>query len=225
MIQYRILVADDHPLARKAILSLLEGDASFIIVGEAADGKEAFKLCKDLHPDLVLMDINMPNCNGLEATRLVKRTFPNIRIVILSVSQDVGDLFTAVQFGAQGYLLKNMEPEDWITYLHSLLTEDTEVPREIAGRVFHCFRSECNINEPSPSILTLREREIISCVEAGKTNKQIAEHLIITENTVKNHIKNILEKLYCENRVQMAAYAIRHGLTYDSFQKKQNQLA
>lgn len=211
MNQYRVLVADDHPLARSAIRSLLETDRAFVLVGEARHGEEALELCRELRPDLVLMDINMPYCNGLEATRKIKHLFPQIRIVILSVSHDVGDLFTAIQFGAQGYLLKNMEPEEWLNYLHALFGEKAEISREMAGRLLYRFRED-NPDEPSPEILTCREKEILGLVGAGKTNREIAEKLVITENTVKNHIKNILEKLFLHNRVQLAAYALRYGL-------------
>jgi len=210
--QYRVLIADDHPLARDAIRTLLEGDESFTLIGEATNGEEAFRLCGELQPDLVLMDINMPVCSGLEATRLIKRAYAHTKIVILSVSDDVADLFTAIQFGAQGYLLKNLEPDDWLTYLHALLNETADVPREMAGRLLHRFKTEEPRDEPQPDVLTPRERELLACIAGGDTNKLIAEKLVISENTVKNHIKNILDKLGLENRVQAAAYAVRHGL-------------
>jgi two-component system, NarL family, nitrate/nitrite response regulator NarL len=209
---YRVLIADDHPMARMAIRSLLEQDPSFEVIGEAADGEEAYTLCGQLQPDLVLMDINMPRWSGLEATREVKKAYPHIKVVILSVSDDVGDLITAIQFGAQGYLLKNLEPDDWITYLHALLGEDSDVSREMAMRLLHRFRQEERLDEPTPDVLTPREREIVMYVGAGKTNREISDALIIAENTVKNHIKNILEKLQLANRVQLAAYAVRHRL-------------
>lgn len=212
MNQYKVLIADDHPLARKAIRSLLDGDAAFEIIGEASNGEEAYQMAGNLQPDLVLMDINMPRWDGLKATLEIKRTYPHIRIVILSVSDDVADLFTAIQYGAQGYLLKNLEPDDWLSYLHALLDGDTEFSRELAGRMLHSFRKDEELDEPKPTVLTPREKEIVQCVAAGDTNKQIGERLVITENTVKNHIKNVLEKLNVENRVQLAAYAVRHGL-------------
>ncbi|PWK15891.1 response regulator [Tumebacillus permanentifrigoris] len=210
---YHVLIADDHPLAREAIRSLLEGDEAFQIVAQACDGRQAVQLCDELQPDLVLMDINMPHLNGLEATRQIKKNHPHVKLVILSVSDNVADLFTAIQFGAQGYLLKNLEPDDWLTYLHALLDEDAEIPREMAGRMLHRFqRGVDHPDEVSPDVLTPREREILGQVAEGATNKQIAERLVIAENTVKNHMKNVLEKLHLQNRVQLAAYAVRHGL-------------
>jgi len=211
---YRVLIADDHPMARMAIRSLLEQDSSFCVVGEAADGEEAFHLCAQLQPDLLLMDINMPKCSGLEATREVKKAHPHIKIVILSVSDDVTDLITAIQFGAQGYLLKNLEPDDWIAYLHALLTEDHEISRDLAARLLFRFRREAGTDETRPDVLTPREKEILMCVGAGKTNREISDLLVIAENTVKNHMKNILEKLQLSNRVQLAAYAVRHNLVH-----------
>lgn len=215
--RYNVLIADDHPLARDAIRSLLADDSAFRVIGEAADGLEAVRLCQELHPDLVLMDINMPGQSGLDATKQIKKMHPDIKVVILSVSDDVADLFHAVQFGAQGYLMKNLEPDDWLNYLHALLDEEATVSREIAGRMFHRFRSESDTHpeEPSPDVLTPREREILLQVASGHTNRQIAEHLVIAENTVKNHIKNILDKLTLDNRVQLASYAVRHGLLRD----------
>lgn len=209
---YRVLIADDHPMARMAIRSLLEADPSFEVIGEAENGEQAFQLCGDMQPDLVLMDINMPKWNGLEATREVKKAYPQIKVVILSVSDDVGDLMTAIQFGAQGYLLKNLEPDDWINYLHALLCEDSQPSREMASRLFHPFRQEDQSDELTPQVLTPREREIVIYVGAGKTNREISDALVISENTVKNHLKNILDKLQLANRVQLAAYAVRHHL-------------
>lgn len=209
---YRVLIADDHPMARMAIRSLLDPDPSFEVIGEAQNGEEAFLLCGQIQPDLVLMDINMPKWSGLEATREVKKAYPHIKVVILSVSDDVADLITAIQFGAQGYLLKNLEPDDWINYLHALLGEDSELTREMATRLMYRFRQEEVTDEMVPDVLTPREREIVMYVGAGKTNREISEALIIAENTVKNHLKNILEKLQLANRVQLAAYAVRHHL-------------
>ncbi|MDR7075835.1 DNA-binding NarL/FixJ family response regulator [Neobacillus niacini] len=212
MNQYRVVIADDHPLAREGIRSVLEADETFFIVGEATDGQEAFELCRKLQPDLLLLDINMPKLNGLKAVRKIRLDYPQIHVVMLTVSDDVKDLFTSIQYGAQGYLLKNMEPEDWLEYLHALLGEHTEVSSKIANRLFHRFRiGNTYEDEPNPDSLTPRECEILSCVASGETNKQIAQRLVIAENTVKNHIKNLLEKLQLDNRVQLAAYAVRHG--------------
>ncbi|MCD1259348.1 response regulator transcription factor [Paenibacillus athensensis] len=217
---YRVLIADDHPLARKAVFSLLAADPAFYVVGEAVHGEEALLLCGEVQPDLVLMDIHMSPVNGLEATRRIKQRFPHIRIVMLTVSDDVADLFTALQFGAQGYLLKNMDPDEWLTYLHALLDDNSDVARGMADRLFHRFRAPQSSapDGPHPGMLTSREQEIAASVAAGLNNRQIAEKLLISEHTVKNHMKNILDKLQLENRVQLTAFAIKFGLT----QKGQN---
>ena len=213
MEHYRILVADDHPLARAAVRSILEEDRSFELVGEAANGKEAFQLCGELDPDLILMDINMPVWDGLEATRQIKHDYPQVRIVMLTVSDDAADLFAALQLGAQGYLLKNMESEDWLSYLRSLMREDTEFSRQMAGKLLRQFKKRNQAAGLEQDVLTPREREVLNYVGQGCTNKQLAEKLFITENTAKNHIKNILEKLLLNNRAQLAAYAVHYGLT------------
>lgn len=212
---YRVLITDDHPLARRAVRTLIEGEDGFEWIGEARNGLEAVELCGRLLPDLVLMDLQMPEMGGLEATKRIKQLYPHIRVVMLTVSDDVTDLFTAIRYGAQGYLLKNMDPDDWIVYLHGLLDDDSEISRGMADRLFHSFRSAdaAPVSNIQPSALSQRECEILSCVASGQSNRQIAETLIITENTVKNHIKNILAKLSLDNRVQLTAYAVRHGLT------------
>lgn len=214
MTGYRVMIADDHPLAREAIRTLLEGEPSLEIVAEATNGQEAIELCKELQPDVILMDIRMPVINGLEATRQIKLLFPQIRVVILSVSVDVADLFSAIQVGAQGYLLKNMDPDDWLIYLKALLGDDTEVSRGMADRLFYQFQQGTPSSAPSPDVLTPREREILIHIAAGFTNRQIAEKLFITEHTVKNHVKHLLEKLALSNRVQLAAYAVQHRLSF-----------
>lgn len=212
---HRVLLADDHPLARQAIRAVLEDEPRFAIVGEATGGRQAIDECERLRPDVVLMDIHMPDISGLEATRRIKQRFPSVKVVILSVSDAVQDLFTAIQFGAQGYLLKSMDPSDWLGYLQALLEEDAAPPRQMADRLFTRFRSG-NAPEPDGEALreplTPRENELLAHVAAGATNRQIAEALDISEHTVKNHMKNILDKLGLENRVQLAAYAIRNGI-------------
>lgn len=210
---YRVLIADDHPLARAAVRSILEEDRSFELVGEADNGKGAFQLCGELDPDLILMDINMPVWDGLEATRRIKHFYPQVRIVMLTVSDDAADLFTALQLGAQGYLLKNMESQDWLSYLRSLMREDTEFSRQMAGKLLCRFKKGNQADGLKQGVLTPREREVLNYVGQGYTNKQLAKKLFITENTAKNHIKNILEKLLLHNRVQLAAYAVHYGLT------------
>ncbi|SDM71858.1 two component transcriptional regulator, LuxR family [Bacillus sp. OK048] len=207
---YRILIADDHPHAREAILAMLEDDPYFDIIGQAKDGKEAIKMSLQLNPDIILMDIQMPVINGLEATKIIKEKSPFIKIIILSVSDNVADLFTAIQYGAQGYLLKNMDPDEWIKYLHSVVEGKSDATRGMAGKLLYQFREKDLQNSSQAKSLTRREMEILLLISEGISNKKIADQLFISENTVKNHLKNLLEKLELENRVQLAIYAIKH---------------
>jgi DNA-binding NarL/FixJ family response regulator len=209
---YRILIVDDHPLARQAVRSLLEDEADYEIIGEAANGVDALKACEQLNPDVVLLDIHMPGLNGHEVTRLIKESNARIKVVILSVSDAVTDLFTAIKNGAQGYLLKNMDPIEWVSYLGALLKEESDIPKMMADRLFYRFKTGLSGEDPLIQQLTPRELEILALVAKGDTNRQIADTLIIAENTVKNHIKNLLEKLSVDNRVQLAAFAVKNEL-------------
>lgn len=207
---FRLLIADDHPHAQQAIIEMLEDDPTFTIVGKATNGKEAIELSDLLIPDIILMDIEMPVLNGLEATKIIKERSPFMKIIMLSVSDNVADLFTAIQYGAQGYLLKNMDPDDWLSYLHSIVEGTSDLTREMAGKLLYQFREKDVQHSPIVQSLTPREKEIMLLVSEGLTNKNIADQLFIAENTVKNHIKNLLLKLELENRVQLASYAIKY---------------
>lgn len=207
---FRILIADDHPHARLAISEMLEDDPYFKIVGKAKNGREVIELSQRLIPDIILMDIEMPILNGLEATKIIKETSPFIKVIMLSVSDNVADLFTAIQYGAQGYLLKNMDPDEWLQYLHSVVDGSIETTRGMAGKLLYQFREKDLQHSQTLKALTPREKEILLLISEGLTNKQIGQHLFIAENTVKNHIKKLLEKLELENRVQLAAYSIKH---------------
>ncbi len=205
----RVLLVDDNDLARRAVSTLLRREPGFEVVGEAEDGLEAFALTRALAPDLVLMDINMPGCDGLLATRLIKRELPSTTVVILTVSGDAGDLFEAIRSGAQGYLLKSMEPENWLECLRGLASGEA-IPRELAHRILAEFAAPPVPPAAEPDVsLTDREREILDLVASAMTNKQVAATLYISEQTVKNHIKKIMQKLHLRNRVELALHARR----------------
>ena len=207
-----VLIADDSARARRAIRLILDGSESFRVVAEASTGIEAVDLAKQLSPDIVLMDIHMPQMDGLRATRLIKRELPNIKVVMLSVSDAAADLFEAIRCGAQGYLVKSLDPSDWLSYLQGVLDGETPMSKVIAQRILSEFRSPdlSTGKSPDSGLLTQRELEILDFVRQGATNREIATRLFISENTVKNHLKNIMAKLHIENRVQLAAYASKH---------------
>lgn len=212
MASFRVLIIDDSMMAREGIKLILEGDPDFEVIAEGASGEEALVLSEQWMPDIILMDIQMPGMGGLEATKQIKEKFPYVKIVMVTVSDDVAHLFDALKKGAQGYLLKNLKPEAWYEYLRAIAYDETPLSRELAFRILKEFSTVSeDTNEESP--LTTREREILGHVAKGMSNKDIAALLDISEHTVKNHLKNILQKLHLENRVQLARYAYEHGWT------------
>lgn len=211
----RILLVDDHVLFRKGVAALLARRPEMEIVGEASDGLEAMTAARELVPDVILMDIHMPKCDGLEATRLIKRELPHVKIVILTVSDDDQNLFEAIKSGAQGYLLKDLEPAKLYDLLESISLGEAPLSGVVAAKILKEFARPITDSAPSPDMvdeLTEREKDILQLVVDGKTNKEIATSLFIAENTVKIHLRNILEKLHLQNRIQAAVYAVRQGL-------------
>jgi len=209
----RTLIVDDSPLARRAIRNILERSSQFEVIAEAADGLEAIGRARQLAPDLVLMDLRMPRLDGLRAIQAIKEEFPAMQVVVLSVSDDPQDLFEAIKRGAQGYLIKNMEPHLWLEYLDALASGETRISRAVADRVLEEFARSQKPDEPAPlPTLTARERAVLTLVARGQTNREIATVLDVAENTVRRHLQNILEKLHLRNRVELAAFAVKHKL-------------
>lgn len=212
----RVLVVDDSLLSRRGIVSILAGVEGLEVVGEAADGDEAVDKALALAADLVLMDIRMPRLNGIEATRRIRAVAPHTRVVILSVSDDIQDFMEAIRAGAQGYLLKNMHPEDWVGYLRSVVDGDVPVSRTLARTLLREFAAAQPLNDPCDAGLTAREREVLELVAQGHSNRDVAAKLFIAETTVKNHLRSILDKLHLDNRTQLAVYAHRSGWVRDA---------
>lgn len=210
----RILIVDDHAHAREAIREQLSEYEDFMIVGEAKSGEEAIFLADEIEPDLILMDINMPGLDGLKTTKLIKERHPNIIIVILTVSEDSTHLFEALKQGAQGFLIKKVNPGDWYPYLKSVFSDNIPVSYDLVNEMLltissHPKKSEQQSAIPNP--LSQREMEILKLVAKGYTNKEISDISYISEYTVKNHLKNITKKLGIKNRVHLTRHAIENG--------------
>jgi len=221
----RILLADDHGLFVEGLQNLLQA-GGYEVIGAAYDGLEALQLARSLHPDLIFMDIRMPKCNGLEATRLIKTELPEIQIVMLTTSAEDADLFEALKSGANGYLLKNLKAEQLFDYLAGLERGEAPLSRELSARLLHEFSQQAveldglkdpvGFNKSSGSDtgeeLTSRQLEILEMVAGGLSYKEAGAALHISENTVKYHMGEILQRLHAKNRAQVVAYALQTGL-------------
>ena len=206
----RVLLADDHPLFRDGVASLL-ATRNYQIVGQAGSGAEAVQLAEKLRPDLILMDIHMPGINGLAATRLIKARQPEARIVILTVSEEDADLFEAIKSGAAGYLPKSLDSSQFFALLEAVMRGEAGLTPDLAAKILKEF-AHPQAAAPGPDDLTPREREVLGLVAQGATNAEIAEKLVVSENTVKFHMKNILQKLHARNRAEVVAFALKSGL-------------
>ena len=214
MTPLRILLVDDHLLFRKGLARLVDAQPDFEVVGEAKDGLEAIEQTQRLQPDVVLMDISMPRCNGLETTRRIKSQMPEVQVVMLTVSDDEEDLTAAVRYGADGYLLKDLQPETLFEQLRGLQSGEAPISRGMTGKLFRQLsqRSRPVVQPQAADILSPRECEVLALVVEGCSNREIGEELGIARNTVKNHLHSIYTKLRVRNRTEAAAYAVGHDL-------------
>ena len=208
----RIVLVDDQPLVRNGIASLLRA-RGHDVAGEAGDGQEALELVRRARPDLVLMDLRMPVLDGLSATRLLKTEFPRVKVVVLTVSDDEQDLVEAVKSGAHGYLLKDLEAEEFFEALDAVEHGESVIPPRLARRLWAEFGRPGGKSLPTEDgdALTDREHEVLRLVAAGQTNREIADRLAISENTVKFHMRGILDKLHLRNRTEVARWVAEHG--------------
>jgi len=197
---------------------ILAEDEQFLVVGEAASGEEALAMMDRATPELVLMDISMPGMGGLEAAKAIKSRYPEVKIVMVTVSDEPAHLFEALKKGAQGYLLKNLNPSAWREYLRAIALDEAPLNPDLALSILREFASRSKAADARARSdglregLTPRETEILQEVARGRTNRDIAAELGLSEHTVKNHLKNILQKLHLENRVQLTRYAYESGL-------------
>ena len=210
----RVLIADDHDLFRTGLRSLLE-EQGVIIVGEAASGAEAVRLVRELAPEVVVMDLNMPEMTGVEATRRIAASAPLTRVLVLTISDQDGDVLDAIVAGACGYLLKDSTIQELIRGIEAAAVGEALISPHIAGKVLQRVRAASPHSDLEKAIraeLSEREVEVLKLIANGKDNAEIAGELHISPKTVKNHISNILMKLQIENRIQAAVYAVRSGI-------------
>jgi DNA-binding NarL/FixJ family response regulator len=210
----RIVIADDHTLFRDGLCSLLTAHG-FEIVGEAREGVEAVELARRLQPDIVLMDLSMPGLDGLAATRLISVEMPQVKVVVLTASDDDAKLFEAIKSGAQGYLLKNLESREFFALLEGVGRGEPALTPLLASKLLQEFARPPRPATEShdPDALTDREREVLELLVRGVTsNHKLAKQLGVSENTVKFHVRNILDKLHLHNRAQVVGFALRHGI-------------
>jgi two-component system NarL family response regulator len=219
----RVLLADDHGLFLEGLGNLLHA-GGYTVAGTARDGLEALKLARSLHPDVILMDIRMPHCDGINATRLIHAELPEIKIIVLTTSADSEDLFEALKCGASGYLLKNLEPNQLFDYLAGLERGEAPLSRELSAHLLREFARQANILDGRPAAaladgrpdaeLTARQHEILRLVADGLSYKEVGATLNLSENTIKYHMGETLRRLHLKNREQGVAYALRTGLAH-----------
>ena len=212
--QPRVILVDDHDLFRTGLVNLLT-EQGVHVIGEAATGDAALRLVRDLAPDVVVMDINMPGISGVDATREIAAFAPRTRVVVLTISADDGDVVDAVMAGACGYLLKDSSIQELIAGIRAAAAGESLISPQIATKVLQLLRSQQAGTGHTKQVraeLSERELDVLKLIAVGKDNSEIAKELFISPKTVKNHISNILMKLQIDNRIQAAVYAVRSGI-------------
>jgi DNA-binding NarL/FixJ family response regulator len=212
----RVLIVDDHALFRRGLQMVLEGETDIDVVGEAGDGQEAIERAESTTPDVVLMDVRMPKRSGIEATRTIKDTLPSTKILMLTISDEEADLYEAIKAGASGYLLKEISIEEVADAVRAVHAGQSLISPSMASKLLNEFaamvkRRDERAQVPGPR-LTSRELEVLKLVAKGLNNRDIGQELFISENTVKNHVRNILEKLHLHSRMEAVVYAVREKL-------------
>lgn len=214
MDRWRLLLVDDHALFREGLAGLFAYQDDFLVVGEASDAGTALQKVAEVHPDIVLMDIDMPGEDGIVTTRRIKSEFPEVTVVMLTVHDATDKLLEAIKAGAQGYLVKNIRSAELLDQLRGLKRGEAAITRRMAARILDEFQRGQATTGPraeSPADLTPRELEVLELVADRLSNKEIASRLVISEHTVKNHLKNILGKLHLRSRREAADYGLARG--------------
>lgn len=209
----RVLIADDHPIFREGMSSLLESVAGFEVVGEASTGEEAVRLAAERSPDVILMDIGMPAMNGIEATRAIVDVAPSARVVVLTMYEEADSVFAALRAGARGYLLKDARSEDITRAIQAVARGDAIFGPAVAERLAAFFRPGSAARPPTPfPDLTARETEVLDLISRGMTNQEMAAHFGVSLKTIQNHVSNVLGKLHVVDRTQAAIRGREAGL-------------
>lgn len=211
MTNIRVLLVDDHSLFRSGVKALLQRDEGIEVAGEAGNALEGIELARTLKPNVVLMDISMPGIKGTKAIAALLEAAPFVNLLMLTVSENENDLFDAIKSGAKGYILKNIEPEDLIRSIKRVAAGEAVVSGNLTGKIMDEFRNLVIQKEEHKEILTPREKEVLLLLAEGKSNKDIATDLNLSESTVKIHIQHVLKKLNLKGRVQAAVYAMERG--------------
>jgi NarL family two-component system response regulator LiaR len=219
----RVLIADDHAVVRQGLRTFIDLQDDMTVVAEAENGAQAVTLAQQHHPDVVLLDLVMPQMDGVEATRRILEVSPAAHVLILTSFGEDDKVFPAIRAGAQGYLLKDIHPTDLVQAVREASLGRVQLHPDIARKLMSAIAAEPAAAKDAPparppqtSDLTEREQEVLHLVAAGMNNRQIAEHMIISEKTVKTHVSNILSKLGLEDRTQAAIWAIKHGIGSDN---------
>jgi len=212
----RVLVCDDHALFRRGLQMVLEQEDDLELVGEASDGVEVVTKAQELMPDVILMDVRMPKRSGIEAASEIKEALPHVKILMLTISDEEADLYEAIKAGASGYLLKEIPIEEVADAIRSVWAGQSRISPSMASKLLTEFAAMSKASEDKPQMpaprLTEREMEVLRLVAQGLNNRDIAKKLFISENTVKNHIRNILEKLHLHSRMEAVVYAVREKM-------------
>jgi NarL family two-component system response regulator LiaR len=215
----RVLLVDDHAVVRQGLRMFIEMQSDMEVVGEGANGLEAVELAARLKPDVILLDLMLPGMDGVEATRKIMQDAPHAHVLILTSFGEDDKVFPAIRAGAQGYLLKDIQPRDLIQAIRESYQGKAQLHPDIARRLMQAVSGDMPAEKPKPASLpaelqglTEREREVLDCIARGLTNREIAEQMVISEKTVKTHVSNLLDKLGLEDRTRAAIWALKHGL-------------